>query len=118
MIDFNSKIEIEDVLAWMDGGSITLKCKNELGQEFEIEFVQNVIWEVSELQNIPGRIYLNGELILQRSQLESDIILSLSKSHVKSSDPFDKQMIDERLEYVKSEEYLTDQSKIVKLDGK
>ncbi|WP_438425526.1 hypothetical protein [Aquimarina macrocephali] len=112
MINFRSKIEIEDISVWMDGGSITLKCRNENDQYFEIEFVQNVSWSLYESQNIPGRIYLDKELINQRSNLETEIINGLIKAELKSRNSLDQRMLNEKLEYVSSEGYLTDQVKI------
>jgi len=115
MIDFNSKIEIEDLFTWMDGGSITLKCRNNSNQEFEIEFVQNVSWNLYESHNIPERIYLNKVLIDQRSDLENNIITGLNNVDLKSMNALDKKILKEKLEYVISEKYLTDQEKIKKV---
>lgn len=114
MIDFNSKIEIEELLAWMDGGSITLKCRNNLNQEFEIEFVQNVSWNLYESLNIPGRIYLDKKLIEQRSDLETKIVNALKTAELKSKDSLDQKILKEKLDYVNSESYLTDQERIKK----
>ncbi|EAS19958.1 hypothetical protein BBFL7_02358 [Flavobacteria bacterium BBFL7] len=112
MINFNSKIEIKEILAWMDGGSITLKCKNELDQEFEIEFVQNVSWEVYKDQNVPGRIYLNQKIVTQRSHLETQMINQLRSAEIKSKNLLDRKMLDEKLDYVSTDNYLKYQTKI------
>ena len=118
MIDFESKIEIEELFSWMDGGSTTLKCRNKSNQEFEIEFVQNVSWDLYESHNIPGRIYLNKMLVDQRSDLESKIINELNSANLKSKDSLDKKILKEKLEYVNSEKYITDQRKIKKVTRK
>ena len=115
MIDFESKIEVEELLAWMDGGSITLKCRNNLNQEFEIEFVQHVSWDVYEYQNIPGRVYLDKKLIPQRSDLETKIVNALKAANFHSKDALDQKMLKEKLDYINSKEYLTDQEKIKKV---
>ena len=115
MIDFGSKIEIEELLAWMDGGSITLKCRNEQNQEFEIEFVQNVSWDLHESLNIPERIYLNKKLIDQRSELETKIVNALKTAEFKSKDSLDQKMLKEKLDYVNSDNYLADQKRIKKV---
>jgi len=115
MIDFELKIEIKELLSWMDGGSITLKCRNKSNQEFEIEFVQNVSWELYESHNIPGRIYLNKMLVDQRSDLETKIINGLNSTNLKSMNSLDRKILNEKLEYVNSEKYLTDQIKIKKI---
>lgn len=114
MIDFDSKIEIEELLTWMDGGSISLKCRNKSDQEFEIEFTQNVSWGLYESHNIPGRIYLNKVLVKQRSDLENNIISGLNSLDLKSMNSLDKKILKEKLEYVISEKYLIDQKKIKK----
>jgi hypothetical protein len=114
MINFESKIEIEELLAWMDGGSITLKCRNNLNQEFEIEFVQNVSWDLYESLNIPGRVYLDKKLITQRSDLETKIVNALKVAKLHSKDSLDQKILKEKLDYVNSEKYLTDQEKIKK----
>jgi len=95
MIDFNSKIEIEELIAWMDGGTVTLKCRNKLNQKFEIEFVQNVFWELHESLKIPGRIYLDKKLVAQRSDLETKIIMALKMSHLKSKNTLEQKILDE-----------------------
>ena len=115
MIDFESKIEIEELIAWMDGGSITLKCRNKSNQEFEIEFVQNVSWDVYESQNIPGRIYLNQEVIDQRSNLETKIINGLKNATLTFKNSLEQTILKEKLAYVNSAEYLTDQTRIKKV---
>lgn len=112
MIDFELKIEIVELIAWMDGGSVTLKCRNNLNQEFEIEFVQNVIWDLYEPLNIPGRIYLDKKLINQRSNLETKIINALKTANLKSKDSLEQKILIEKLEYVNSKKYLTDQTRI------
>lgn len=96
----------------MDGGSITLKCKNKLDQEFEIEFVQNVSWEIHSDQNIPGRIYLDQKIVNQRSHLETQMINRLKTAVIKSKNLLDQKMLDEKLDYVSSENYLKDPTKI------
>ncbi len=116
MIDFNSKIEIKELVIWMDGGSITLKCKNNLNREFEIEFVQNISWDLYDFLNIPGRIYLDKKLVNQRSDLEEKILCGLKEAKFSSKSSLDQKILKEKLDYVNSEEYLTDQEKIKKVN--
>ena len=115
MIDFESNVEIDDLGAWMDGGSVTLKCNNTLNQEFEIEFVQSLSMGYNEGQKIPGRIYLNNVLVEQRSDLEKRIIRSLVNSTFKEEGDYDRRILEEKLNYVKSECYISDQSRIEKI---
>ncbi|MDW7691761.1 hypothetical protein R9C00_16550 [Flammeovirgaceae bacterium SG7u.111] len=111
MINLQTNIIITELSAWMDGGSVTIKCQNSSGEEFEIEFVQNVIWDWYEGHKIPGRIYFNNELVEQRSGLEEEIIQLLSKAEFKEKEPYDRQLLNEKIDYTNSEKYIEDQSK-------
>ncbi|MFY0628808.1 MAG: hypothetical protein JXR05_00425 [Flavobacteriaceae bacterium] len=112
-IDFKSTIDILDIYSWMDGGSVTLKCKDRKRQKFDVEFKQNVFWEVYPSSQIPGRIYLNEILIEQRSELENQLLKSLTKSVFSIIDDIGKRLLIEKIEYVKSEKYLTDKVNII-----
>lgn len=111
-IDFTSKIIIREVQSYMDGGSAIFICKNDSNQEFQIEFVQNVFWEILESHNrLPGRIYLDDKLVDQRSELEGFIIKSLENSSFIST-KIEKTILKEKIKYVKSEQYLIDVKKV------
>ncbi|WP_299621450.1 hypothetical protein [uncultured Tenacibaculum sp.] len=113
MIDFDSNIIIKDVATWMDGGSVTLTCKNDKEQNFKVHFVQNMIFEIPEdFEELPGRLYFNNELIEQRSDLERDIINSLEKKIVSGLGKLEKALLKEKLDYIKSEEYLKAKEKV------
>ncbi len=112
MIDFSSAITIEDVGAWMDGGSVTLVCRNVVGQTFEVFFVQNVSWEVYEGDLLPGRLYLDSELVEQRSLLEGQIIEGLNKATFKKPERLIEEILAVKLAYIKSDVYLTDPAKV------
>lgn len=113
MINLQTKNIITKLSAWMDGGSVTLKCQNFSNEEFEIEFVQNVIWDWYEGHKMPGRIYFNNELVEQRSVLEEEIIQLLSRAKFKEKEPYDEQLLKEKIDYAKSEKYIADQSKVI-----
>jgi hypothetical protein len=67
-----------EIGVWMDGGSITLKCRNENGIVSSIDIVQHVILEYyPELEEIPGRIYVDEIIIEKRSQVESNLVIFL-----------------------------------------
>lgn len=112
MTDFNDKVIITELSAWMDGESVTIKCQNSTMGKFEIEFVQNVMWVWYEGQKIPGRIYLNNELVEQRSDLEKKLIGLLGTAQFEDKGPCDDQLLHEKINYIKSKEYLEDQNKI------
>jgi len=111
-IDLKSKIEILELSAWMDGGSVTLKCKNDLDQNFEIEFVQNVIWIILRDYKLTGRLYLNEKLIPQRSKLEFLIVENLQRYAIKTLKKLEKAVLKEKIDYILSENYLTDTKKV------
>lgn len=112
MINLQAKVIITELFAWMDGGSLTIKCQNSLNEEFEIEFVQNVIWDWNEVNKIPGRIYFNNRIVQQRSDLEQKIIQLLVKAEFEDKGPYDSQLLKEKIDYTNSENYITDQSKL------
>lgn len=112
MINFQANSIITELSAWMDGGSVTIKCQNTSNEEFEIEFVQNVIWDWYEELRMPGRIYYNNELVEQRSDLEEEIIEMLSKAEFRDESSYSRQLLNDKIDYTNSEKYITDQSKI------
>ncbi len=111
-IDLKSKIKINELGAWMDGGSVTLYCIDKLNQEFQIHFQQNIIWEITKESEIPGRIYLNRKLIEQRSNEENMMLLGIEKANCSKLNKLEKKIIEEKILYVKSEKYLADQKKL------
>ncbi|WP_025665521.1 hypothetical protein [Aquimarina megaterium] len=111
-IDFTSQILIQELSAWMDGGSVTLHCMNKKKQEFEIEFVQNVNWNILEFEKLPGRIYLNGNLISQRSDMEEKLIGNLETAALINSSDLDETILKEKIDYIKSEQFILDSDKI------
>ena len=56
-------------------------------------------------------------MVDQRSDLETDIIKAIGSSIYKAKDTNDQTMLDEKLEYVKSDKYLVDQTKVKKVKG-
>ncbi len=111
-IGFTEQILIKEMATWMDGGSITLYCENIHGQEFVIHFVQNVQWDILKFEKLPGRIYLDGNLIPQRSELEKKLIQGLCNcKFVKASD-LDSRILKEQMDYLKSEQYILDPKRI------
>lgn len=117
MNKIGSKIYIKEVQTWMDGGSVTLNCIDEKGLKFQIEFIQNVAWEIYDTQRLPGRVYLEGEIVDQRSEIEIFIINLLDEALVRLNK--DEQIIlKEKLSYIGSKDYLDDVNRIVILERK
>ena len=111
-IDLKLKTEFLELQSWMDGGSLTLVCLNKKKQEFKIHFVQNVIWEILENSKLSGRIYFNDKLVEQRSELEKLIIKNIDNSTLIYLSKLEKEILKEKIQYVKSKQYLIDVNKI------
>lgn len=112
MTNYNDKVIITELSACMDGGSVTLKCQNSTMGKFEIEFIQNVMWDWYEGHKIPGRIYLNNELVEQRSDLEKNLMRLLGTAQFENEGSYDAQLLIEKINYTQSEEYIEDQRRI------
>jgi len=110
------EIVIEEVLFWMDGGTMTLKMKKNDSIIYEVEFVQKMILEKPErsIGNylIPGSLLLNGKEVEIRSELEREILLEIKVAEfgvniVKNErDPLKKIILD-AIDFVQSEDYIT-----------
>ncbi|MBL0686172.1 hypothetical protein [Aquimarina mytili] len=111
-IDFTSQILIQELSTWMDGGTVTLNCTNQKKQKFEIELVQNVNWNILEFEKLPGRIYFNGNLISKRSDTEKILIESLENALLINASDLDETILQEKIDYIKSEQYILDSDKI------
>jgi hypothetical protein len=115
MTHFGTKIVIENFGIWMDGGSIILQCRNEAREEFELYFMQGATFNYYQGMRVPGRVYLNDKLVEQRSSLEEEIVAGLSNATFESPDLQISQVLEERLQYITSEQYLKDTEKLVML---
>lgn len=102
-------IKILDVGAWMDGGSVSIICSNSKGNKYTIWFQQHMLLITSPDCKMPGRIYLNNKLIEERSEFENQILKVLKKLIIKSNY---KSLIQEKIDYVESDEYLKNNKKI------
>ncbi|MEQ6124496.1 hypothetical protein AAON49_09865 [Pseudotenacibaculum sp. MALMAid0570] len=111
-IDFASRIHITDNYVFMDGGSLSLTCKDKNGLKFNIDFIQRVFWEIYSWDKIPGRIYLNNVIVEQRSEEEKKILHSLENPIYLCGTDFEE-CLKESIKYVKSDKYLSDVQKIV-----
>jgi hypothetical protein len=102
---------IEDVQAWMDGGTVTLITRDKELNNFEIEFVQKVSLVKRDNLPYPGSLLLDRKEVEVRSELESKILAA-----VKSADWGEKiidkekkllrQMIAECVNFITSDKYI------------
>jgi hypothetical protein len=105
------QIIIEDVLCWMDGGSVTLKMNENETDIFEVEFVQKVSLINRENFPKPGSLLLDGKEVEIRSSLESEIISKIKMADfgpkiIESEKDLLKKIIAESIEFVESENYI------------
>jgi hypothetical protein len=99
-------LEILDLLAWMDGGSITLQCRNREGIRIEIWIQQHMILEKSPYVKLPGRIYINDLLVKRRSPLEQSILEELKRNIPITKNQLDKRILIETIDFIESEKYM------------
>ena len=105
----NKDIKINDVQIWMDGGSITIKCSDSDNNDYTMGVQQHMILKTSPNGKMPGRIYLNNKLVEERSDMEKAILSNLEKAmtSIQSSiQTDDKIIIQEEINYIRSEQYI------------
>jgi hypothetical protein len=120
---FNPKgqLTIEDVHAWMDGGTVTLITKDAESNNFEIEFVQKVVFEDQYDSPKPGSLLLDKKEVEIRSELESKIITGVKNADwgtkiIESEKPLLGQMISECIEFVISVKYIEVAKKVGRIN--
>lgn len=77
MIENN--IKTYKIQRWMDGGSVSIICKNEIDEKYTIHIQQHNILISGPDGKMPGRIYLNNKLVKERSENEATILSLLEK---------------------------------------
>ncbi|WBA43549.1 hypothetical protein [Hymenobacter canadensis] len=107
----NGPLILDELIAWMDGGSVTLKLIDSNGSAFNVEFGQTMLLEKQSYGNTPGSFLLNGKEVPIRSDSENTLLRALRNIHFKDSLPADQQTatrvwIQELIDFVESEEYL------------
>jgi len=92
----------------MDGGSLTLIFDDSNGQEKQLRFIQHIdLRYYSGLkEKLPGRIYLDEDLIEKRSSQEAGIVKFLETNVAKQLNLNQKEILQKHVEFVKSEEYV------------
>lgn len=110
-INFLEGIIIDDLSAWMDGGSVTLHCTIKDERKIIIEVVQHVSLGKNEWTKIPGSLYLNNVLVSIRSPLERKIVKALknatfSSDYKTNSFKLDKRIIQEKIDFIESDNFI------------
>jgi hypothetical protein len=99
--------KFKELSTWMDGGSVTVNYTDKNGLNNTIEIVQNVTAEYyEEISKIPGRVYVNNDLIDKRSNQEDTVVQQLSKDLENHNIDLDKEVIKEKINWINSTQYL------------
>lgn len=110
-LDLNGPLILDELIAWMDGGSVTLRLIDSSGSAFNVEFGQTMLLEKRPYGNTPGSFLLNGQEVPIRSDSENTLLRALRKIQFKEPLPTDQQtatndLIQQSLDFVESKEYL------------
>ena len=102
---------IEDVYAWMDGGTVSLVVKDEESKSFDVAFVQKAFLTKRDNAPYPGSLLLNKQEVKLRSETESRIISAIRKSDWGSRIAENEKrsmrlLINEAVDFVLSDKYL------------
>ncbi len=110
-------VKIEEVICWMDGGSVTLKMKKNESLKYEVEFIQKASLTNLTKLPLPGSFLLNRREIEIRSELEKEILLEIKNAKfgakiIESEKDLLKKIITESVEFVESENYINIAKKV------
>ena len=112
-IDLEGGIILHELLAWMDGGSITLKLSDSNRFSFEVTICQSVALEIHVNTGtwIPGSLLFNNTEVLIRSDSEKALLKALNSIQFSPEIPrknrsLEREIISSRIAFVESEEYL------------
>ena len=105
------QLTIEEVHAWMDGGSVTLLMMDKESKIFEIEFVQKAYLEKRDNLPYPGSLLLDKKEIGIRSALESKIISAINGADwgtkiIENEKGHLRQMINDCVDFIMSDKYI------------
>lgn len=116
-LDINVPFKIDEVAAWMDGGSVTAYCTNNDGVKFNVHF-QHYSTIFNPGEHLPGRLSLAGQLVPVRSALEAKLLDQLAKAPIdifhdrEDWQKLQKEVINHLIGKVRSEEYVDFDRKI------
>lgn len=99
--------KIKDVGFWMDGGSISIPIIHPSQGAKTIWLMQHMIPEYcEEISEIPGRIYIDKNLVEKRSDTEFQIIEFLKKEmNTNLTDVVE--ILQQKLDWIESDKYIT-----------
>lgn len=98
---------VEKADAALDGGSIFLIIRDRDGVQHRVELVQSMFLGSREPAHLPGRLYLDGELVVVRSEQERMLLDGLKEAMSASTAvPGGQEFVGELLRFVESERYV------------
>jgi len=91
----------------MDGGTLSIVFTNPTDDSKVITLGQHMIAEYYEgLNGLPARIYIDGQIIEKRSEAEYTLIQFLEKKVLEELAINEKELLTEKLAFIKSDAYL------------
>ena len=92
----------------MDGGTLLLIFKNPSSERKEISLVQNMRAEYyEELEDPPARIFIDGQIVEKRSELEEFLIEFLENDVSKKISKDELKLLQKKISFIKSNEYFS-----------
>jgi hypothetical protein len=110
-IDLAGRLLLDELVAWMDGGSVTLKLIDSNGKGFNVEFCQTMHLQKYPFTNTPGSFLYNDQEVPIRSDSENILLKALRNVRFKETIPVEEQItikawIQQLIDFVESEDYL------------
>jgi len=91
----------------MDGGTLSLIFDVNSEDSKEITLGQHMIVEYyEEYGGPPGRIYIDGQIVEKRSDLEQSIVEFIENDVLATMEARERQLLAEKLSFIKSDDYL------------
>jgi len=98
---------VEETDAALDGGSIFLRTRDAEGHPHRVELVQSMFLESQDSARLPGRLYVDGELVAIRSEQERALLEGLREAiSAPGGMPNGGEFVRELLRCVESERYV------------
>jgi hypothetical protein len=110
MTPLPARLVVRECAIALDGGSIGLGCADEAGRAVAVKLVQHAFPDPARSPGeIPGRLYLDGELVPVRSETEARLLDLLRAVEVPADDgpvPVAGEFVARVVRFVASDEYL------------
>ena len=102
---------LDELLAWMDGGTVTLQLIDRHNQAVSVEFVQRMSLKQYPHAPTPGSFVFENEEVPIRSTIETQLLKSLRQLRFKETLrgeqlQLSRQLIQQSIAFVESDDYL------------